>query len=83
MDITKADVEETIKAFLERANKATDDLSPDRGLFADGIGLDSLEAAELSAALEDAHGTDPFTGGEMPQTVGDILSFYGVAAVSG
>ena len=49
-------------------------------LFADGLGLDSLETAELSAILEDDHGSDPFNDGELPQTVGDILSFYAASA---
>jgi acyl carrier protein len=70
-------VESTIRSFLVRANKAVDVLEPSLPLYADGIGLDSLETAELSAVLEDALGTDPFSsGGEMPQTVSDILDFY-------
>jgi acyl carrier protein len=48
-------------------------------LFADGLGLDSLETAELSALLEDEYGKDPFSGDTMPQTVGDIVDFYDTA----
>jgi acyl carrier protein len=74
---TEASVAATIDAFLERAGKPVDELAPDLHLYADGIGLDSLETAELSAVLEDTFGTDPFSsGGDMPQTVGDILGFY-------
>ena len=41
------------------------------------LGLDSLELAELSAALEDDLGADPFSsGGAAPRTVGDVLAFY-------
>jgi acyl carrier protein len=70
-------VESTIESFLARANKSVDVLDPALPLYADGIGLDSLETAELSAILEDTFGTDPFSaGGDMPQTVGDILGFY-------
>ena len=30
--------------------------------------------------LEDAYGRDPFSaGGDLPQTVGDVLAFYEVA----
>ena len=47
------------------------------GLWGDGLGLDSLEAAELSAMLEDEFGTDPFSaGGDLPERVGDIVAFY-------
>jgi acyl carrier protein len=36
-----------------------------------------LEAAELSAMLEDEFGSDPFSaGGDLPETVGDIVAFY-------
>ncbi|KQY56931.1 MULTISPECIES: phosphopantetheine-binding protein [unclassified Nocardioides] len=70
-----------ITQFLTRADKSTDDVSPTTGLYGDGLELDSLEAAELSAMLEDEFGNDPFSSGdELPQTVGDILAFYEVAA---
>lgn len=76
MSTAAADVEQTIKDFLVRVDKMPEALTPDLTLYADGIGLDSLETAELSAILEDDHGTDPFQGDELPQTVGDILAFY-------
>jgi acyl carrier protein len=76
MTATRSDVAATISAFLTRINKAAE-FSADTPLYADGIGLDSLETAELSALLEDEHGDDPFsTGATMPETVGDILGFY-------
>jgi acyl carrier protein len=68
-------VEQTIRDFLRRSKKA-DDLDRDTVLFAGGIGLDSLATAELSVVLEDEMGTDPFSEGQMPQTVGEILDFY-------
>jgi acyl carrier protein len=68
-------VERTITSFLRRAKKdRTVDL--DTSLYTEGIGLDSLETAELSAVLEDELGRDPFSEGESPQTVGDIVAFY-------
>lgn len=80
MSNAPADVEQTIREFLTRVEKLPAALTPDLLLYADGIGLDSLETAELSAILEDDHGSDPFNDGEMPQTVGDILSFYAASA---
>lgn len=67
--------EQTIRTFLARANRdiAVDVNTP---LFADGLRLDSLETAELSVTLEDALGTDPFTEGQVPQTIAEILDFY-------
>jgi acyl carrier protein len=79
MSITQADVEQTINAFLVRAKKDTENVTPDTPLYSGGVGLDSLETAELSAVLEDTFGTDPFSSGSMPQTVSEILQFYGFA----
>jgi len=76
MSTASAAVEQTITEFLTRVEKLPTALTADLFLYADGIGLDSLETAELSAILEDEHGADPFNDGEMPQTVGDILAFY-------
>lgn len=69
-------VEDTIKGFLSRAKKRDKGIELDTSLYSEGIGLDSLETAELSAVLEDELGSDPFTNGEVPQTIGDIVDFY-------
>lgn len=81
MSASQAEVEQVIRDFLARANKPVETLDAGLPLYGDGIGLDSLETAELSALLEDAFGNDPYQSGDMPQKVGDILAFYdGVAA---
>jgi acyl carrier protein len=69
-------VEETIRQFLVRSKKGDLEFNRDTSLHEEGLGLDSLATAELSAALEDEIGTDPFSAGEMPETIGDILDFY-------
>jgi acyl carrier protein len=68
-----------ITSFLDRLEKEHRELSDETPLYADGLGLDSVEAAELSAILEDEFGSDPFSAGEVPETVGDILAFYEAA----
>ena len=71
-----------INDFLQRAEKGTEGWTDETGLWGDGLGLDSLEAAELSAMLEDEFGTDPFSaGGDLPERVGDIVAFYAGARV--
>ena len=45
-------------------------------LYEDGVGLDSLCVAELSATLEKAYGSDPYSSKILPRTVGDIVTFY-------
>jgi acyl carrier protein len=67
--------EQVVRDFVARV-KPQASLELDTPLYADGAGLDSLEAAELSATLEDELGSDPFTSDEMPQTLRDILAFY-------
>ena len=62
MSTDTAAVEKKISEFLGRVEKAPEALTPDLVLQADGIGLNSLEIAELSAVLEDEFGTDPFSG---------------------
>lgn len=44
--------------------------------FFDDLELDSLDVAELSALLEEQLGTDPYTEGVVPRTVGEVLAFY-------
>jgi acyl carrier protein len=71
------EVVSTVKGLLGRLKKKDQGIDLDTSLYAEGIGLDSLETAELSAALEDELGDDPFTNGEaLPETIGDIVSFY-------
>ena len=75
--VDQSTVQAVITQFLQRANKAHDGIAADTRLYGEGLELDSLEAAELSAMLEDEFGTDPFSaGGELPESIGDILSFY-------
>jgi acyl carrier protein len=70
-----------ITGFLQRAGKRRDELTPETRLYGDGLELDSLEAAELSALLEDAFGSDPFSTSErMPETIGEVLAFYEVGS---
>jgi acyl carrier protein len=69
-------VEDTIRSFLTRSKKRNKGMKLDTSLYSEGIGLDSLETAELSAVLEDELGDDPFSHGETPQTIGDIVGFY-------
>jgi acyl carrier protein len=72
-----------IQSLLERSGKGDLPVAIDTAIHGDGLGLDSLETAELSAMLEDEFGTDPFGEGLMPETVADIVAFYTSADESG
>jgi acyl carrier protein len=72
-----SEVRAAIEQFLERLNKPYDGMTDETPLYGEGLGLDSLETAELSALFEDEFGSDPFSApGPMPQTVGEVLAFY-------
>ena len=74
----ESDVTSIIQAVLKHKgiNDATVDMAS--RLYEDGLGLDSLSVAELSASLEKSMGKDPYTAGQLPQTVSDIVAFYSV-----
>lgn len=73
---TRSAAAAVIREFLTRVDKDAD-APEDTPLFGDGLGLDSLETAELSAVLEDELGSEPFSEGDMPQTLRDVLDHYG------
>lgn len=76
---TPTNAEGTIRAqievLLERRGASGVEIRLDSTL-SEELGMDSLELAELSAALEDELGSDPYTEGLVPDTVGEIVSFY-------
>jgi acyl carrier protein len=69
----------TIRGILARRSAEPEEISLDARLQ-DDLTLDSLELAELSVTLEDHFGTDPYSAGILPQTVGDVIRFYQGAA---
>lgn len=73
------EVIDMIKTILKHQAMRETEVELSSELYDDGIGLDSLCVAELSAMLEKAYGSDPYTSNVMPRTVGDIVSFYGNA----
>lgn len=73
-----------VESLLRAAGKADVKVGLDDALHGeDGLGLDSLQTAELSATLEDEFGTDPFSEGLVADTVGEIVSFYTTGGPSG
>ena len=76
MNIATTDVEKVVRDYLTEVEKLPDTFDANLKLFAGGAGLDSLETAELSAILEDHFETDPYSEGQTPETVGEILDFY-------
>jgi acyl carrier protein len=78
-----ADAEKTVmkalKGVLKRRSKAIDtavvDFDVSSDLY-DDLELDSLDVAELSAVLEDDLGHDPYSDGQLPRTVAEVINYY-------
>ena len=66
-----------LKLVLKHQDKPAQEITPENPLYDEGLGLDSLCVAELSALLEKAFKKDPYTEGILPETVADIVAFYG------
>lgn len=74
--IDRDGMEQQIRAILATITKREIVAERDTPLYAEGIELDSLETAELSAVLEAEFGSDPFLADQVPQTIGEIVEFY-------
>lgn len=72
----EATVLNIIRTLQQRNQRSADGITRDSRLYADGLGLDSLGAAELSTSLEMEFDSDPYSEGLIPQTVGEIVQFY-------
>lgn len=64
-----------IRSLLRRRKEGGAEVNLDADLY-DDLEMDSLEVAELSAVLEDDLGTDPYSEGATPRTVGEVIDFY-------
>lgn len=73
---TEEKVVAVIRKFLASREVDRPDLGLETELYQDGLGLESLDAAELSALLEENFEKDPYSEGELPETIGDIVRFY-------
>ena len=68
-------VRSTLRSLLKRKKRSPDEIDMNADLYED-LQLDSLETAELSAALEDDLGKDPYSEGQVPRTAAEIVEFY-------
>ena len=68
-------VVEVLERLLEQRDEDVPEVALDSRLQ-DDLRLDSLEIAELSAALEERLGRDPYNEGLAPRTVAELIAFY-------
>jgi len=69
-------VGQVVRDVLEQKGTGDQDVRTESGLYEEGLGLDSLDTATLSAALEREFGRDPYTAGQFPRTVGELAQFF-------
>ena len=65
-----------LKSIFTENGIEKNEIPLNQSLYEDGIGLDSLDTATFSVMLERAFGSDPYTEGQFPQTVADIINYY-------
>jgi acyl carrier protein len=68
-------VRDAVQLVLDRKGSSAGPVAANSRL-AEDLELDSLDLAELSAALEDELGHDPYSAGIVPRTVGEIVAYY-------
>lgn len=69
-------VKAVVREVLEQKGTPDQDVRDESKLYEDGLGLDSLDTATLSAALEREFGNDPYTKGQFPRTVGELVQYF-------
>jgi acyl carrier protein len=72
----EANITEAIQKLLDQRGTPGLEIRPEAKL-AEDLDFDSLELAELSAELEERLGRDPYTEGIVPETVGELVGYYG------
>jgi acyl carrier protein len=66
---------ETIQELVKRRGGDAGIVRPESNLLGD-LEMDSLEIAELAGVLADELGSEPFSEGDFPETVAELVAFY-------
>lgn len=72
----ESEIIDTIRKILLHQGLPESEIDVSMPLYDEGVGLDSMCVAELSAVLEKKYGQDPYTSGLLPETVRDLVEFY-------
>lgn len=73
---TRDVVYQIIQKLLEEQGRQDVSVTDESFIQDQGLEFDSLTVAEFSANLEQQLGRDPYTGGQYPARVRDLLNFY-------
>jgi acyl carrier protein len=61
---------------MEGREMRLDGVDLSRSLYEDGYGLNSMDTASFSAMLNEQFGADPYSAGEVPHNLGEIVAYY-------
>ncbi len=73
---TRDVIYQIIHKLLEEQGRQDTGITDESFIQDQGLGFDSLTVAEFSANLEQQLGRDPYTEGQYPTRVRDLLNFY-------
>jgi hypothetical protein len=73
---TREAVYGVVSSMLEDQGRGDFEFTDETIIQEGGLEFDSLTVAEFSAGLEQKLQKDPYTCGEFPITVGDVIAFY-------
>ena len=76
MTLAEQEITAAIRKVITQRGTPDLTITPEATLSRD-LDFDSLELAELSAELEDRLGRDPYSEGIVPETVGELIQYYG------
>lgn len=83
---TRQVIHNTLGEVLGDRGRSAGPLSDEQSLFADGLGLDSLQFATLIVRLEQQLDYDPFRAGQMdrlPRSLGQLIAAYEMRPAGG
>ena len=72
----EAKIKAMLLIILKDKGVGRKEIGNSESLYEDGVGLDSLDAATFSVMLEHEFGSEPYSKGGFPRTLGDVVAFY-------
>lgn len=74
--VVREQIVNLLREIVTRKGTFPNSISDNSSLYQDGIGLDSMDTAELSINLELLFSRDPYSEGIFVRTLGELIAFY-------
>lgn len=76
VDQVTSKIQHIVSVILKEKGIDTAKVESDASLYENGLGFDSMDAAVFSTMLDAEFGKDPYSVGEFPHTIADVIKFY-------